>query len=113
MELGVELLPSPAVVEGADAEGEAAVGAGSRAEAAGAPTTTDNSTDRPETDAVTDALVREVEFREVFYIPAAETSCSSGCLRAATRCSGRSCPTRDGWTRQWGPGWLGSPSICR
>ena len=74
MDLGVELLPAPAVVEGADAEGEAAGGAGSRAEAAGAPTTTENSTDRPETDAITDALVREVEFSE--YLVGADANAS-------------------------------------
>ena len=67
VDLGVELQPASRGDERAEVRESGAGGVGSGAQAVGAPTATSNLVERPETDAITDALVREVEFREVFY----------------------------------------------
>ena len=63
----MELQPAATEGDAGGARGETAADGAGGISLAGAPTTTANPVERPETDTVTDALVREVEFREVFY----------------------------------------------
>ena len=67
VDLGVELQPAATEGDAGGARGETAADGAGGISLAGAPTTTANPVERPDTDTVTDALVREVEFREVFY----------------------------------------------